>query len=90
MVLVLVLLGTSRLVLLPCHYSCSTALPAPSMIMEGLPLEKFTEYRSSFGRTDTDDDRMSPDIKPISKGRYKYYQGADKFSYNSQHNNKAY
>jgi len=58
--------------------------------MEEEPIEKFTEYRSRYCKVLPGDVEPTPDVKPISKGLYKYYRNADNFTYNQQHSNKAY
>ncbi|XP_067951317.1 uncharacterized protein [Watersipora subatra] len=65
------------------------AIPAARITLPEEPVEKFTEYRSVYCKT-VDGQEPLPDVKPMAEGLYKYYQGEDNFSYNSQHRNKAY
>lgn len=60
------------------------------MSLPDMPVENFTEYRSGFCKLTKKDDEFIPDVKPMDTGLYKYYQGANNFSYNSQHRNKAF
>ena len=67
-----------------------TVIPVPTMIIPDQPVEKFTEYRSGYCKSKEVDSQKLPDVKPMNDSLFKYYHGADDFSYNSQHNNKAY